>query len=61
MSLLTVVLTIVVVGILLWLINRYVPMDPKIKQILNVVVILVLCIWLLKVFGILAYLGGVKF
>ncbi|HKQ57965.1 MAG TPA: Thivi_2564 family membrane protein [Candidatus Eisenbacteria bacterium] len=58
MSLLTVVLTIVVVGVLLWVINKYVPME--LKKLLNAVVIIVMVIWLLKVSGLFAYLGNVK-
>ena len=53
MPLLTVVIVIVVVGVLLWLINSYIPMDGKIKSILNAVVVIILIIWLLKAFGVL--------
>lgn len=60
MSLLTIVLVIVVVGILLWAVNSFIPMDPKIKNILNVVVVIALVLWLLKAFGILDSLGGVR-
>ena len=56
MSLITVVLTICAVGILLWLINRFIPMQSQIKGILNGVVVIVLVIWLIKVFGLLHYL-----
>jgi hypothetical protein len=56
MPLLTVVLTICVVGVLLWLINRFIPMQSQIKGILNGVVVIVLVIWLIKVFGLLHYL-----
>ena len=59
MPLLAVILALIVVGILLWLINTYVPMEPSIKRILNIVVIIALVIWLLKVFGLLAYLSSV--
>jgi hypothetical protein len=45
-----------VVGVLLWLINTYIPMDGKIKQILNVVVVIAVVLWLLSAFGVL---GGV--
>lgn len=47
-----IVITIIVVGIILWAINTYVPMHPAVKKILNIVVILVLIVWLLKMFGI---------
>lgn len=50
MSLITLVVVIIVVGVLLWLVNTYLPMDPKIKQILNVVVVIALVLWLLFAF-----------
>jgi type IV secretory pathway TrbD component len=53
MSLFSVLIAIVVVGVLLWLINTYLPMDGKIKGILNVVVVIVLVLWLLSAFGVL--------
>jgi len=52
MPLLTILLVIIVVGVLLWLINSFIPMDHNIKKILNVVVMIILIVWLLKVFGI---------
>lgn len=52
MSLFTILVVLVVTGVILWLINSYIPMDSKIKSILNVVVVIVLIIWLLKAFGI---------
>ncbi|MEO7444795.1 MAG: Thivi_2564 family membrane protein [Ferruginibacter sp.] len=51
-QLITVVITLVVVGLILWLINRYIPMASSIKSILNIVVIIAVIIWLLKVFGV---------
>ncbi|RYF87113.1 MAG: hypothetical protein EOO03_10990 [Chitinophagaceae bacterium] len=51
-TLITVIITLVVVGLILWLINRYIPMASSIKSILNVVVIIIVIIWLLRVFGI---------
>ena len=59
MSLLSLIIAIVVVGILLWAINSFIPMDGKIKQILNIVCIAVLVIWLLQQFGLLDALSGV--
>jgi hypothetical protein len=59
MSLLTILLVLVVVGVLLWLVNTYIPMDRKIKNILNAVVVIIVIIWLLKVFGLLTSLKGV--
>jgi len=56
MPLLTILLVIIVVGVLLWLVNSFIPMDSKIKSILNVVVVIILIVWLLKVFGIFSSL-----
>jgi hypothetical protein len=52
MPLVTVLLVLIVVGVLLWLVNTYIPMDSKIKNILNIVVVIFVIIWLLKVFGL---------
>ena len=52
MPLLSIVITLIVVGVLLWLVNTYVPMDGKIKQILNAVVVIAVVIWLLYAFGL---------
>jgi hypothetical protein len=53
MSLISVVLVLIIVGVVLWLINTYVPMASSIKTILNVVVVLFVLIWLLRVFGLI--------
>ena len=60
MSLIGLILTLVVVGILLWLVNNYIPMDSKIKTIINVVVVIVVVIWLLQAFGVLGSLRDVR-
>ncbi|MFA6582056.1 MAG: Thivi_2564 family membrane protein [Paludibacter sp.] len=60
MSLLTVLLVLIIVGILLWAVNNYIPMDRKIKSILNIVVVIVVIIWILKVFGLFSYLMNVQ-
>lgn len=52
-----IIVVLVVVGILLWLINNYVPMDGKIKSILNAVVVIVVILWLLQAFGLLSGVG----
>lgn len=59
MSLLTILLVLCVAGVLLWLINEHLPMDAKVKMILNVVAIIILVVWLLKVFGVWHQLGHV--
>ena len=53
MPLINLVIVLIVVGVLLGLVNHYIPMDGKIKQILNVVVVIAVVVWLLNVFGIL--------
>ena len=53
MPLMTIVITLIVVGVLLWLVNAYVPMDGKIKTILNAVVVIAVILWLLRAFGLL--------
>ena len=50
MSLINLVLVLIVIGVLLWLANTYIPMDQKIKQILNVVVVITVVIWILGLF-----------
>jgi len=60
MDLLTILIVIVVVGVILWLVNSYIPMDGKIKKILNIVVVIALVIWLLSAFGVFAHLGKVQ-
>ncbi len=47
-----ILVTLVVVGVVLYLVNAFVPMAPPIKTVINVLVILCLCVWLLNVFGI---------
>jgi hypothetical protein len=58
MSLLNILIAIVIAGVILWLINNYIPMDRKIRNIFNVVVVIILIVWLLKVFGVVNYLGS---
>ncbi len=60
MSLIGLIITLVVVGVLLWLLNNYVPMDAKIKTILNVVVVIAVVIWLLQAFGVLGSLRDLR-
>jgi hypothetical protein len=60
MSLIGLVITLVVVGVLLYLLNNYVPMDSKIKTIINVVVVIVVILWVLQSFGVLGSLRDVR-
>ena len=52
MPILNIVIVLVVVGVLLWLVNTYIPMQRTIKNILNAVVVIALVIWLLQAFGV---------
>ncbi len=54
MSLISLVVTLAVVGLILWAIETLIPMDPKFKQIIHVLVIVFVCIWLLQAFGLLS-------
>jgi hypothetical protein len=60
MPLVQVVLVLVVVGVLLWLVNSYIPMAGSIKMILNAVVIIVVVLWLLSVFGLIGELSNIR-
>ncbi|MBU1013394.1 MAG: hypothetical protein KKG99_10330 [Bacteroidetes bacterium] len=60
MPLLTIIIVILVVGVILWLINSFIPMQRTIKGILNAVVVIILVIWLLKVFGFLDSLQNIN-
>jgi hypothetical protein len=59
MSLISVIVTLIVVGVLLWLVNTYIPMDGKIKKILNAVVVICVVLWLLFSFGIINHAGDI--
>ena len=59
MPLIQLVLVLVVVGVVLWVINRYIPMQSTIKAILNIVVIIVVIAWLLSVFGFIGKLSTI--
>lgn len=60
MPLLTIFLILIVVGVILWLVNTFIPMDSKIKSILNAVVVIIVIIWLLQAFGLLDSLRKFK-
>ena len=60
MPLINVVVVLIVVGVLLWLVNTYIPMDGKIKKILNVVVVICVVIWLLVAFGVINRAGDIR-
>jgi len=60
MPLTQVIVVLIVVGVLLWLINRFIPMAGSIKSILNAVVVIAVVLWLLSVFGVLNSLSNIR-
>ena len=60
MPILTIIIVIVLVGLALWFVDTYIPMNAAVKRILQGVVVLVLIIWLLQVFGVLGSLNNVR-
>jgi bacteriorhodopsin len=60
MSLVSILVALIVVGVLLWLVNQYIPMDRKIKTIFNVVVVVAVVLWLLYGFGVLGRAGEIR-
>lgn len=60
MPLIQVIVVLIVVGVILWLINRFIPMAGSIKSILNAVVIIAVVLWLLNVFGVLGSLSRIR-
>lgn len=60
MPLLTVIIVLVLVGLALYLVNRFVPMDGKIKTILNWAVVIIIILWLLKAFGVFGSLSHIR-
>jgi len=60
MPIINLIIILVVVGVVLWLINNYIPKQSTIKTILNVVVIIAVVIWLLNVFGVIGPLSDIR-
>ncbi|MGM0418734.1 MAG: Thivi_2564 family membrane protein [Thermodesulfobacteriota bacterium] len=60
MPLIQLVITLVVIGVILWLINSYIPMQATIKMIINAVVVIAVVIWLLGVFGLIDSISGFR-
>ena len=59
MTLSSAVITLIIIGVLLWLANTYIPMDGKIKTILNIVIVIAVVLWLLNGFGIINGSGDI--
>ncbi|MGC2360764.1 MAG: Thivi_2564 family membrane protein [Candidatus Cybelea sp.] len=55
-----IVVVLIVVGVLLWLVNTYIPMAAPIKSLLNAVVVIVMVVWILKVFGLWHYITHIR-
>jgi len=60
MDLINVIVVLVVVGVFLWLINTYLPMQGAIKSLLNGVVVIAVVLWLLRIFGLMGYLTAIN-
>ena len=60
MSLIGLIVVLIVIGVILYLVNTLIPMDPKIKMIINIVIVLAVCLWLLSAFGLLSGLDSVR-
>lgn len=60
MPIIQILIALIVVGILLWLVNTYIPMQSAIKSILNAVVVIVVVLWLLNVFGLFHSLTNIR-
>lgn len=60
MPLVQLIVVLIVIGVLLWLVNTYIPMDATIKKIITAVVIIVVVLWLLSVFGLLPGINAVR-
>lgn len=60
MPIVEVCIVLVVVGVLLWLVNTYIPMASGVKSLLNAVVVIFLIVWLLRVFGLWTYITHLR-
>lgn len=60
MPLVQIIVILIVVGVLLWLVNTYIPMAGSIKSILNAVVVILVVLWLLNVFGLLENISRIR-
>lgn len=60
MTLVQIAVVLIVIGVVMWLVNTYIPMMGAIKSLLNLVVIVVVVIWLLQIFGLIGPIPGVR-
>lgn len=61
MPLVNIVLALIIVGVVLWLVNNFIPMDHKIRTILNAVVVVAVAIWVLKAVGVWGRITSYRF
>jgi hypothetical protein len=60
MPIISLIVVLIVIGVLLWVVNTYLPMDPQIRSIINVIVLIAILLWLLSVFGLLGPIRDVR-
>lgn len=60
MPLMSILVTLIVVGVLLWLVNSYIPMDGKIRQVVNAVAVIGTVLWVLNVTGLFTGFGNIN-
>jgi len=60
MSLVSLIVVLVVLGLVMWAINSFIPMEANIKRVLNIAVVIFLVIWLLQAFGLFGPLGNIR-
>ena len=60
MDIMQFVIILVIVGVLLWLVNNFIPMDRKIKQILNIVVVIAVILWVGNLFGVFDSIRSIR-
>ena len=60
MSLVSLILLLVILGVLMYVINTLVPMDAGIKKILNIAVIIIVVLWLVQSLGLLGPIGNIR-
>ena len=60
MPLIQLIIVLAIVGVVLWVINSYIPMQTTIKKILNVVVVVAVVVWLLSVFGVIGNISSIR-
>ncbi len=60
MPIIHIIIVLALVGVLMWAIDQYVPMDPPIKRLLHIVVILILVLWLLNIFGVFSGMRDIR-